>query len=459
MDLNSTELESILAGTNDGPDGFSILDQINLSEHLNKVADDEPNTQMTVIGPAFPYQSQPEMPESRPEIYKEKQNDFDDKSNILIISVPKSMQESSTFNSLPNIELDMKTINKIKKISSGHAGAFIEPSNEKVGIVRRPPLQVMHQIAPKLEKIPLENIHQSKRKQRFSLRRDDSIMFFGDSHRIVQHRISPSNDAFNYRIIDDRVFGSSVPEMELNRCPGCEKHFKNLPSHKCKKQLMPDTVTTFKFECSVCQASFAHRVEFFEHTKSHNVLFCANCEMFFTNYEVLKLHLKKCGIAGKSVRKPVKKVVAKSQTEKTVKVKTIKTESTANEEKKTKVEVHQIAEKTIKNDPAIIEQKKRSHRTVKTKIIQAAPKTVPKPKNIENIVPALVKDVYKSVDAEQKILRVKRAAQDGGKPSKKKVKQQAVEKNAEPKKITLKSKSQSVIKREMPERAVNKKQI
>lgn len=157
-------------------------------------------------------------------------------SNTLLIPVPPSMQDSETFNSLPSYVLDQSVVQKINEASAGHDGVYltIGPSESASAqeIVCRSPLQVIQHInLPAKKTSPLSSV---KRKQDLTIctREDGPVFYEEKSPKKQPRKEETSDDDFKWAEEDKKP---AEPVDNPNRCPTCNKVFKMLARHKCKK--------------------------------------------------------------------------------------------------------------------------------------------------------------------------------------------------------------------------------
>lgn len=234
-----------------------------------------------------------------------------DDRNVLIITVPESLQEAAVFNKFPTIPLDSNVVQKINQTVAGCDGAFLRlsknTSKRPLSPIRRSPLQVIQQIvnASKPKNIrPKAPITSCKRKQRFDLTREDGIIFVGGStspDRSVKRQRrslkSCRDESFVWALTKDEE-PIRIPEAvdETKRCPGCKKIFKKLTAHKCKKLQQPAATTeNLKIlKCSICKKTFQSLTAMNAHEKTHANVICLGCKDEFTTKLALSNHLNKC---------------------------------------------------------------------------------------------------------------------------------------------------------------------
>lgn len=102
-----------------------------------------------------------------------------------------------------------------------------------------------------------------------------------------------------------------------DKCPQCNKAFKKLIMHKCKKvipassnsqipKLRPSDVP-LPSKCTTCKKYFKDVKALEEHQdEKHSQKVCKNCKFVAKNVGGLKVHMLKCGIVkSEKVAKPV----------------------------------------------------------------------------------------------------------------------------------------------------------
>jgi uncharacterized protein with PIN domain len=171
--------------------------------------------------------------------------------NYLLIKIPEDLQDSSSFDTLPSLQLKPNTVRDINKASAGHDGVYLtmpenilEPTPSKkqvVNIIRRKPLQVIQTVVPVVAYEPkVQEVKVNKRKQQFKLTREDGVIFLGDSPEPEEKRKRFDTEEWFASFVQSTSSSAGAkkvqaPPDESNRCPGCKKIFKNVANHKCKK--------------------------------------------------------------------------------------------------------------------------------------------------------------------------------------------------------------------------------
>lgn len=230
----------------------------------------------------------------------------EDVNSYLVIAVPEPLQEAVVFNRFPTVPLSSIVVEKINQVSSESDGAFLRlgksTTNRILSPVRRAPLQVIQQIvnssAPK-PILPKPPVFSCKRKQRFELSREDGITFVDEAlPALPQSPVKRERRALKPFRDQSFVWSLATPEEanrpqevvdETKRCPGCNKIFKKLSFHKCKK-LQP---ATENLKCSTCKKTFSNSSELNAHKEIHaNV--CVGCKDEFKTKRALSIHTKKC---------------------------------------------------------------------------------------------------------------------------------------------------------------------
>lgn len=193
---------------------------------------------------------------------------------LMLVSIPSSIQSADVFNLVPNVQLQQNDVNKIIATSTGYSGVFLtkhstapnEPKCE-VSTVRRPPLQIIQKVSegnfqtePKQIKMKATPVP-CKRKQRFNLTREDGIVFIDeplepseDVEKKQKVSARDNDDSFNWPQSDDDVSLTKPTSDESQRCPTCQKSFKKLINHKCKNVAQPSTVESNR--CPTCRKIF-----------------------------------------------------------------------------------------------------------------------------------------------------------------------------------------------------------
>jgi uncharacterized protein with PIN domain len=103
----------------------------------------------------------------------------------------------------------------------------------------------------------------NKRKQQFNLTREDGIIFLSDTPDVEEN---PKEES-NYEWFSTLVPKSQKPlPDESNRCHGCNKVFKNLSNHKCKK-LDPEEPAEEKesMNCASCNKKYKSKKGLLNH--------------------------------------------------------------------------------------------------------------------------------------------------------------------------------------------------
>lgn len=170
-------------------------------------------------------------------------------SSILLIKIPEDMQASTSFDTLPSIQLKPNIVKEINKASDGYDGVYLTmpsdglgpPRKSTVNIIRRKPLQIIQTVVPMVKAEPkIEEVKVNKRKQQFNLSREDGIVFLADTPNTPEPQVKRArvdNDEWFATLVPKKTseFGTKTSVDESNRCHGCNKMFKNLAKHKCKK--------------------------------------------------------------------------------------------------------------------------------------------------------------------------------------------------------------------------------
>ena len=236
--------------------------------------------------------------------------------HILLVTIPQHLSDAPLFNSIPTIEVDPVVINTIKETAAGYDGVFLPKIDNapREEIVRRPPLQIIQQIAQPLKEnsvIPANQQQSShcKRKQQFKLTRDDGIVFT-DCSQIQKKKVKLDDKTIDLTEPVSDIENSFVEKVE---CLGCNKMFCKLNSHKCKN--LPTEVANntaqpraqpslmlpknrMEFKCNFCKKVFRHQITHARHMKScfsaANLLFCDYCGRGFKSKPGLRKHCLKC---------------------------------------------------------------------------------------------------------------------------------------------------------------------
>lgn len=237
----------------------------------------------------------------------------DEKSNWLLIPVPKKLQNKRAIKNIPSIDVSSSVMEKINDASSGHHGAIfpsIEDVSRRQTIVRRPPLQMIQQnIQRSIKEPPKTRI--SKRKQNFYYSRDDTIMFMEDFHdessekTLRVDKTSNNKTGISHEDRDEKIEETYIEGQQ--ECPKCHKMFKKLMLHikKCREgNLMqsgskPTEVPVgnafqLKFSCSVCDRSFRRETFLNSHMETHEEMRCKFCKVIQKSSRRLKSHMSKC---------------------------------------------------------------------------------------------------------------------------------------------------------------------
>lgn len=185
--------------------------------------------------------------------------------NLMLVSIPSSLQSANVFNLLPNLPLEPDVVNKITAASIGHDGVFLRRASTVPRtplITRCPPFQIIQQL-PSLIDQKQTNLNIAavacKRKQRFNLTREDGIAFYDELPKAsasVKSVLNTSNDSsFKWLSSEDDAVEVTKPVVdEANRCPNCQKVFKKLINHKCRK--IPKPAADTKSRCPTCSKVF-----------------------------------------------------------------------------------------------------------------------------------------------------------------------------------------------------------
>lgn len=266
------------------------------------------------------------------------------KTKLTIVKAPAEVQNDPMLENVPNVKLSGKTIRFIKRASKVNNRLILTPMSvtEYSTPVRRPPLRTVQPIikysAPENdenrdnERVGDDRAAKAlhKRKQSFKLSREDVVMFYSDEEEDgaknarQREKVQEANVEQEPEVVEiipakmSEIFKTPEKEAEgsasktkksrrkvkeLSKCPACEKEFKNLLLHRCKKamvkpiqyKIIRPSQVPLNLKCNNCKEKFSKYDELNDHQASvHAHLICKQCKYVAKGVNGLNAHMNTC---------------------------------------------------------------------------------------------------------------------------------------------------------------------
>jgi Zinc-finger of C2H2 type len=256
------------------------------------------------------------------------------------------LQSSKAFDKFPPVKIQPEVVTKLNDASGQGHGVFLPLSALRTmksnTIVQRPPLQIIQRINIEFSQDQIPQMskpqHSGKRKQQFKLTREDGVVFLADMDECTETKrpkldddplepapsapenipeisvkVFPTLDAIDLDVWEstdggeDTDVASEIGDATKQKCPHCNKSFKNLSNHKCRKDPLALCCLS---TCSVCKQTFNSELELSDHLRSNHNMVCASCKKSYKTKRGYDEHKKVCSgpkPIGKAMREKVKK--------------------------------------------------------------------------------------------------------------------------------------------------------
>jgi hypothetical protein len=316
-----------------GEPSFSILDDNFLLQDgdLVELDVDEINNLLN-NSEDIPFMNQEDMIKAleQPWMYQTENASVSSSVNLLI-PIPVQFSTAKVFDQLPSIHLDDHTLSTVMQTTTGCDGAYlmappIQQAVEPQVILRRPPLKIIEQVIIKAgDQVHSNSVGGKKRKQDFTMNREDGIVFLEELPREPElktvitvdaspggsggklsssqallspqaHDLSPVLVSLNLSDVSMELLSPQTavnalyaqateatpnnaakkePTDSLQECEHCHKMFKLIRQHKCK--MIPKAfVQPFspleaykKFTCVLCRKTFRDEQKYIDHMNNH----------------------------------------------------------------------------------------------------------------------------------------------------------------------------------------------